>query len=229
MECKTCHQDKAVTEFQRCAKRKSGYSAYCKACTSVYMRAYIAAHKLQRRKATAKYRDSHRPKLRADSLRYWRQHKTKILTYGKEYYRRHKLKYKRYHQQRNKDPKHKARKLLLARVYRRNRCQTDPEFKLGLTLRRRLWSALKGSYKIGSAIRDLGCTIPELRTYLERKFKPGMTWSNHGSKGWHIDHIVALHKFDLTDRTQLLKAVHYTNLQPLWAHENYAKDGGRPR
>ena len=47
-----------------------------------------------------------------------------------------------------------------------------------------------------------------------------MTWDNYGVYGWHIDHILPLSIFNLSDRTQLLKACHYTNLQPLWAEEN---------
>ena len=52
-----------------------------------------------------------------------------------------------------------------------------------------------------------------------------MTWDNYGRYGWHIDHIKPLCRFDLTDGKQLLEAVHYTNLQPLWASDNYAKGG----
>lgn len=75
----------------------------------------------------------------------------------------------------------------------------------------------------GSAVRDLGCTIPELKRYLEAKFRFGMTWENWSRAGWHIDHIKPLASFDLTDRCQLLQACHYTNLQPLWASENLSK------
>lgn len=83
--------------------------------------------------------------------------------------------------------------------------------------------ALKNQQKAGSAVDDLGCTIPELMAHLERRFLPGMTWANWSRHGWHIDHIKPLASFDLTDREQFLAACHYTNLQPLWAVDNLRK------
>ena len=69
----------------------------------------------------------------------------------------------------------------------------------------------------------MGCTISELKSYLESKFQPEMTWDNWALDGWHIDHIKPLVSFDLTDRNQLLESCHYTNLQPLWATDNLIK------
>jgi hypothetical protein len=70
----------------------------------------------------------------------------------------------------------------------------------------------------------LGCTIPELKFYLESKFQPEMTWDNWSYEGWHIDHIIPLDSFDLSNKEEFLKACHYTNLQPLWAEENFKKN-----
>lgn len=107
--------------------------------------------------------------------------------------------------------------------YIRERYKSDPIFKLSRLMRGRLNMALRINQKAGSAIRDLGCSIEELKSYLESKFEPGMSWDNHGKKGWHIDHIIPLSSFNLGNREELLRACHYTNLQPMWANANIAK------
>lgn len=101
--------------------------------------------------------------------------------------------------------------------------KNNPLVKLRDSLRRRLNNAVKNNQKSGSAVSDLGCTIIQLKIHLESKFTPEMTWDNYGIKGWHIDHIVPISKFDLTDLDQLKKACHYTNLQPLWWQDNLSK------
>ena len=88
-------------------------------------------------------------------------------------------------------------------------------------LRARMSTAIRYKLKTGSAVSDLGCSIDFLKEYLKKQFKDGMSWENHGQ--WHIDHIKPLASFDLTDREQLIKACNYTNLQPLWAEDNFKK------
>jgi hypothetical protein len=107
------------------------------------------------------------------------------------------------------------------RNYDRRRLAVDPQFKIAKLTRSRLHNAVRQNFKSGSAVRDLGCSIAELKQHLERQFQPGMTWENYGE--WHIDHKRPLASFDLTDREQFLQAVHYSNLQPLWASENCSK------
>ena len=53
-----------------------------------------------------------------------------------------------------------------------------------------------------------------------------MSWTNYGKFGWHIDHIIPISKFNLNIRSELLKAVHYTNMQPLWATTDIARKHG---
>ena len=45
------------------------------------------------------------------------------------------------------------------------------QFKLKCSLRTRLSNAVKNNQKSGSAVRDLGCSIEELKQYLEAKFQ----------------------------------------------------------
>ena len=101
-------------------------------------------------------------------------------------------------------------------AYVRNRWLTDIHYRLRMQLRNRLNNAIQRNQKAGSAVRDLGCTIPEFKYYLETLFTPGMTWHNHTRHGWHIHHIRALETFDLSDPAQFKQAVHYTNLAPMW-------------
>ena len=101
--------------------------------------------------------------------------------------------------------------------------KTNLTYKLRLILRTRLNIAIKKNVKRGSAVRDLGCSIKELKLHLESQFENGMAWNNWAVDGWHIDHVIPLSAFDLTDSEQVKKACHYTNLRPLWALDNYRK------
>jgi len=81
----------------------------------------------------------------------------------------------------------------------------------------------RGNKKSSVSAKLLGCTIQELREHIESKFKKGMTWQNKGKYGWHIDHIRPCASFDLSKPEEQAKCFHWTNLQPLWWHENIRK------
>jgi hypothetical protein len=81
---------------------------------------------------------------------------------------------------------------------------------------------LTGKVKHASHIKDLGCSLEELKVYLESKFQDGMSWENYGTV-WEIDHIKPLSRYDLTDCRIQAELVHYTNLQPLLIEENRKK------
>ena len=106
--------------------------------------------------------------------------------------------------------------------------KTNPLYKLNSTLRKRLNNIiinikLKKLFNTGKIDNLIGCSIEYLKQHLESKFQPGMSWSNHSYRGWHIDHIIPCAKFDLTNEDQRKQCFHWSNLQPLWMMDNLAK------
>jgi len=101
------------------------------------------------------------------------------------------------------------------------RLAIDINFRLISNLRKRLYNALKGNRKSDTTKNLVGCSIEDLKDYLQLKFKYGMSWDNYGK--WHVDHIKPCSKFDFSDPEQQRICFYYTNLQPLWAIENIRK------
>lgn len=150
---------------------------------------------------------------------YYTNNKEKVRKIHKEY-RENNLEFclnlNRTYREQNKDK---------VNEYFRKRKKTDLSFKISTTLRSRLWQLIDRNTKTGSAVKDLGCSVKDLITHLERQFKPGMSWDNYGvgKNKWSIDHIIPLSKFDLSIRDEFLIACNYKNLQPLWFEENSSK------
>jgi len=112
------------------------------------------------------------------------------------------------------------------RTYYRNRRKNDPQFKLINNLRTRLAHLISRNPKIikNEKTRELiGCSVEELKLYIEKKFLVGMSWDNYNYETWHIDHIKPLSLAKNMDDIIRLKLMHYTNLQPLWAKDNIKK------
>jgi len=105
--------------------------------------------------------------------------------------------------------------------YCRDRRRNDPSFRLRSNLSCRIYDSLKRVSKSARTMELISCTIEELWSHLESRFKPGMTRENYGK--WHVDHILPCVSFDLMDPAQQRKCFHYTNLQPLWASDNISK------
>lgn len=86
--------------------------------------------------------------------------------------------------------------------------------------------ALKGNTKAAKTMELVGCSIEFLRGYIEAKFEIGMTWENTGE--WHLDHIIPCAIFDLSDPVQQRECFNFSNLQPLWAKDNFKKSDRLP-
>jgi len=200
-------------------------------------REYRKNHK----KETKEYRKIHKGEIKEYSKEYYENNREEKKKYGKEYYKNNKERRKEYakkyrdnhkgeikeyrgnHKEKRKeyDKNHKKEREKYKREYEKNRRKIDINYRITCNIRSRVSKFFKGNHKPGSAIKDMGCIFEELKTRFENLFTPGMTWENYGE--WHIDHIIPLSSFDLSNREEFLKACHYTNLQPLWAEENLSK------
>ena len=84
-----------------------------------------------------------------------------------------------------------------------------------------------GGWKKNSKTQEmLGCSFADLKLHLEKQFRDGMTWENNKFFGWHLDHIVPISS--AKTEQDVIKLCHYTNLQPLWWHENLSKGDAMP-
>jgi transposase len=117
--------------------------------------------------------------------------------------------------------KNKSKAALIQKTYKKRRLQNDLDYRLLHNLRSRAYSVLKSKVKGKSKL--VGCTGAELRGHLESLFLDGMNWDNYGYDGWHIDHVVPCSYFDLNDPQDICRCFHYSNLQPLWAEDNFKK------
>lgn len=100
----------------------------------------------------------------------------------------------------------------------------NPKYRLMQNLRAHIRRGIAGDNNSQKSRQLLGCSVETLRTWLALTFEPEMTWENYG-KLWHVDHIRPCCSFDLTNSEEQKNCFHFTNLQPLFYWENYAKGG----
>jgi len=221
--CIKCRVSKPFSEFPKAKRMKLGIRNNCKVCKREHFREYCIENKADIAAKRKIYREKNKDKVKSDLDNWRRENKSHIKDYEKNYRegsgrKSEKKAYMEVYRKENK-------KALATHAlnYVSEKRKIDVQFKLAGNLRARLNTALKKGNKSGSAVRDLGCSIAYFKQHLESQFQEGMSWKNYGRSGWHIDHIIPLSSFNLTAREQLLKACHYSNMQPLWAKDNLKK------
>lgn len=102
--------------------------------------------------------------------------------------------------------------------------------RLGQLLKSRMfdtcyrWPAESLPISPASMAKDyLGCSLSALVEKFEHQFEDGMTWNNFGARGWVIDHILPVSRFDFRKISHIRRACHYRNLRPCWEAENIRK------
>jgi len=207
----------------------------CIDCHKIYEKIYNSSEhgKKMRYLKQKRYRENNYLKLREQER--VRSRTKKYRDYAKAYNEKnnklpHIIEAKRKYNQMYRK-KHSERLKESDRQYAKNVRRKNPLTKIREGYRRRILLALQNQnvQKDNPILKLLGCTIEKYIEYIEKQFyshpktKKKMAWKNRGLKGWHIDHIVPLCKFDLTKKSAQLKAFNYKNTQPMWAEYNLQK------
>jgi len=216
-KCTKCLEEKELTEFHKRKYSSTGINPQCKKCIYLYKNSPSVKSKSKKYYLKIKKRKSLLNKLdyiknKNKRLERQKNNRESIRKWELEYRRNYRLKNKEKLNKRIREQKTKRRKI-------------DPLFKLKERLRGRIRSYISdsGYIKTSKTEEILGCNFETVKKHIERQFKKGMTWQNHGHLGevWHIDHKIPLASAKTEE--ELIKLCHYTNLQPLWERDNRYK------
>lgn len=209
--CSKCKTIKIISEYTKSQKTKDGYAYSCKECDHKTGKQWRINNPLKIKEKRKRWRIHNPEKYKQRNRRNSKRRTLKNPQYMHDYYQSHKNLWK------ISSIKRKAKR----NQYQIQRRKTDVNFQISCNLRSRMNRALRNNQKSGHLLEILGCSIPELKTYLENQFLKGMTWKNYGQ--WHIDHKIPCSIFDMSNPIEQKQCFHYTNLQPLWAEENFKK------
>lgn len=201
--CTKCMVFKDESSFDKDRSHIDGLRSWCKECRNEQWFANREENLIKKRAVYIKHRD-------------------KNLERAKHYYEtadKEEMKKKR----REYEDRLEVRRRI--RNYWKFRRDTEPIIRLNNSMRAGVYNSIKKN-KNGAGWQDIvGYSTDDLKTHLEKLFKPGMTWENYGE--WEIDHVVPLSFFNFTSKADhgFRKAWALNNLQPLWIFDNRSKGG----
>lgn len=216
-QCTKCKIVKSLDDFHQ---RKNGrIAAECKCCHRAYYKEHSKIHSQENTERSKIWQNANKEKRKAIKQRWIEKNPDYHKQYRDQYYKDHPnynrdLYWKDPIQRREASKQFRKINPKHNQYYQKARCKTDVNFRILRNLRQRMRFAMKNN-KTEKTIKLIGCSIIDLKAYLELKFLPTMSWDNYG-KYWQIDHIIPCSKFDLTILEEQLKCFHYTNLQPLF-------------
>lgn len=205
--CSKCGEAKAFSDFNLSKSERTGLRCECRSCQIAIGQAY-RENNLEKERARSRLYHKKNPDAATNRNREWRA-KNRVRATARD------TAWKR----KNKDKAQRWAK----RYYERKK--SDPQFRLEASIKVGVYSMLNGTKSYRPTFKILGYSIEELRSHLESRFLPGMTWENYGFYGWHVDHIRPRSSFRYSspDDPEFKKAWALENLQPLWASENKRK------
>lgn len=198
VKCIKCRKFLELSEFHKRGKNKNGDQIYRNDCKECFIKSIDRGKALEYAK---KYRIENREKQLASQKKYRAKNKDKTSEYNKINKEASRRRVKEWIS-RNKDNEMYASKKSIRDAVRRG-------FKNINTPKARKTEEI------------LGCSFEFFRSHIESMFLDGMSWSNHGYYGWHLDHIIPISSAKTLE--DINKLSHYTNFQPLWWIDNLRK------
>lgn len=198
-KCSKCNEFKPTTEFHKKTSAKDGLKPDCKQCRKQYSQIRYQSNKEKILEKQKQYQQSHKHEILEYNKQYKQSHKPEIAEYKKQYKQSHK-------NERNE--------------YERLKKQNDAQYRLICNLRSRLSNCIKN--KSQSTKDLLGISFDIFIKWIKFQLPADYTIEDLGAK-LHIDHVIPLSSFDLTDESQLKKAMSWVNLQPLESAKNQSK------
>ena len=224
-QCNRCNLTKRLDEYYRKSQSSDGHTGTCKKCESEINKIWREQNKeiiAQRKK---EYSAQHIEERQAYNQAYFQQNKGKLTQQNKDYRESHKEEIKKQRQEyRERTQEHIKKKReeykSIRNAKNKTRRQNDINYRIEQNCRARIHRLLSNQRR--KSYDDLiGCSTQRLRNWLEYQFADGMSWKNY--KKWHIDHIIPLDLFDLTNENERDIAFNWKNLQPKWGSDNIAK------
>lgn len=210
--CSSCKIEKPKSEYHLQKRTHDGLQCYCKSCKNIKLQEYKKKKLLNSPQIVEKSCSDCNTVKPVNSFQFNPLHSDMYNNFCKECKSLRDISYRK----KNVKKLNKQK-----RQWFKEKLKKDPVFHLMSNIRART-TAIFSKKRISKSrkLNDyIGCELEFLFNHIQKQFKPNMTWDNYGD--WHIDHIIPLSSADSSEK--LYQLCHYTNLQPLWASENFKK------
>jgi|688.fasta_scaffold265745_1 hypothetical protein len=217
--CITCDIEKHIDDFSNDKSRKDGKRPECKTCKSERDKKYRIENSEKKKKIDKEYYEKHKDERKEYSKKWYSDNIDHNKEVRKEWYNN------------NQDIVKKSRQKFLDKIgkdavkkynndYHKDKYKNDLQYRIKALSSARIRNLIKKNGR--RTIEMIGCSIQELKKWLEYQFNEDMTWENQG-KYWHIDHVTPCASFDLTNEEELKKCFSWENLRPCIGIENIEK------
>jgi hypothetical protein len=211
--CLQCKESKDESEFYRDKNRSDGRYPYCITCQKIRKKQYYAENRKSCIEKTRKW-SLDNPSKRCEQSKKWRIANRVKANYSVKAWR---LRNKERKATSNREWAKNNRDRINERGKRYDAKRRESAFyRISQNISSSMCAALKGNKK--------NLHLDQLKTHLQKRFTPEMTWDNYGSY-WHVDHKIPKSAFNFLSPIDIdfKKCWSLKNLQPLEAKENISK------